>query len=506
MILVYCHALAEPEDRHMSGMARLSIIRVPFHGTASRTGRLTWSQQAMWSCIKWLGEDSHYFNLAAIIPVPPACARDDVIRAIALLIGRHEALRTRFVQRGDEPRQEVSASGTISLRVFDLDQPCQPGDGTRTYDAGLIVSALQSLPFDTAVEWPLRCALITVEGAPRNLALIFSHQAVDGTGVDICVREIGESLANHQRGAAGTETSPAWQPIDQALLESGSYGDRANARAVTHWRAQLAQAPMPLFPECRQPSAEPRIWRIAFVSPAAAAGSLILARRAGTSTGTVMLAATAAMLAAFTGNTRIALVLTAGNRANRRSRSCVAMMAQDALMTLSLGEAAFPEIIERAHAGSLRAYFAGHYDPALIRQVRAEAASERGLAGIDISAYFNDHPVAADWKQSVPQNLTRAELAEMQTRSRHITISAWPRQDSTLFIHNFYVPGANLLQAVTDTAVFPLARARAFLRALEELIVRAVSDTVRPAEMVAIADQQTDIEHGAADVPVSPVD
>jgi hypothetical protein len=478
----------------MNEMARFSVIKVPFYGQ-SRASRLTWAQQSMWSCIQWLGEDSYYFNLARVLPVPESCTNDDVARAVALVVGRHEVLRTRFILCDGEPRQEVSASGTFSLRVFNVDQSAHPDHGTPRERIDFVVAALRSLPFDYAGEWPLRCALLAEQGAPRYLGLVFSHLAADGSGVEVCTRDLAEALANPRRLVDADEAGAGvWQPVDQAQREEGPYGRRASARAADRWRAQLAQVPVPLFPDCRQPAAEPRVWRIALESQAAATAGLLVARRAKTSFATVMLAASVAMLGAFTGNSRIALVLTAGNRFDEQTRSSVAMMAQDALMTLSLDEAAFPEIIQRVSSASLRAYFSGHYDPAVIKQVRAEVAEGRGIANIDISAYFNYISTSPDWAQTVPQDLTRATMEELKCRSKPMTISAWPRQDSTLFIHSFYESGRSIMHAVTDTAVFPLAKARAFLRAVEELVTRAVFGTVDAAEISVIASQQQAIE------------
>lgn len=476
-------------------MPSLSVIRIPFQGTCSRSSRLTWSQQAMWGCIEWLGEDNHYFNLGTRLRVPSTCTRDDVTTAVASLIERHEVLRTRFVERDGEPRQEVSAEGAMTMRVFDLDELAQPGDSMPENCAEFILATLRSVPFDTASEWPLRCALVTVQGTPRYLVFIFSHLATDGSGVEACVRHVGQALTDGPRAAAAKPNLPqAWQAVDQALLESSPSGERASARAVRHWQAQLAKVPVPLFPECRQPASEPRVWRIAFVSRATAAGALMLARRKRTSPATIMLAATAAMFGAFTGNSVAALILTAGNRVDEPSRSCVAMMAQDTLTTISLDGADFPEIVERASSASTQAYFAGHYDPALIRQVRAGSAQERGIAKIDTSAYFNDQPPGPYWAQTVPQGLTMSELTALQADSKPITVSSWPRQDSKLFIHSFYMPGASNLHAVIDTAVFPLARARAFLCAMEELIVRAAFENVGPGEIGAIARQQEKLQ------------
>jgi hypothetical protein len=482
----------------------IRIYRTPFCAESERTGPLSWAQQAMRGCIEWLGEDSHFFSMPVMLAVPRTVSVADVARAVASLTERHEALRTRFVDEDGEPIQRVSATGSLTLRVFDFDiagsGPEQ--DGALEDHAESLVAAVRSIPFNGAAEWPVRFVLITARGRPHRLALVAFHLAVDGVGLEICAQELRETMNGAEAGdgtawTANGRGAPVWHPIDQARHERGPYGAWVNERAVAHWRNELHKVPVPLFTPPSTPPAErtgePRIEVIGLVSYATAAANLIVARESGTTTATVMLAATAAMLSRFTGHRRVPIVLAAGNRFRKETKDSVTLLVQDALMTLEAGERTFADVLADATTSSLVAYSAGHYDPALIRRLRAEVAGERGVAAVDTSAYFNDLSFPG-WQESVPDGLSRTEVTDLQAHSLPIVISSWPRQDSTLFVHCRYSRGACVLVAVTDTALFPLPRARAFLRAIEDLVVRAAFEEVSADCITEIAASRREQE------------
>jgi hypothetical protein len=161
-------------------------------------------------------------------------------------------------------------------------------------------------------------------------------------------------------------------------------------------------------------------------------------------------------------------------------------------MTLEVGDRPFADIVADAAASSLVAYSAGHYDPALIRRLRAEVASKRGVAAIETSVFF-DHLGFPGWQDRVPVGLSQAEVAGLRADTLLLPISSLPRQDPALFVHCRYIPRACVLTAFANTAVLPLPAARAFLGAMEELTVRAAFEEVSAdciTEIAALAREQ----------------
>src|ERR1700730_13568087 len=84
-------------------------IPVEFTGERAGEGPLTLGQLNIYN---WLSQtpDHVYAILCAELPVPAGLSVDDVPEATALLIARHESLRTTYVpgeQPGEPPRQRV---------------------------------------------------------------------------------------------------------------------------------------------------------------------------------------------------------------------------------------------------------------------------------------------------------------------------------------------------------------------------------------------------------------
>src|ERR1700738_585060 len=96
-------------------------IPVEFTGERAGEGPLTLGQLDVYN---WLSQtpDHLYARLCVELPVPEAGTVDDVAEAAAVLIARHESLRTTYVP-GEQPRQRVAAAGVQMLEV------CSPGEG-----------------------------------------------------------------------------------------------------------------------------------------------------------------------------------------------------------------------------------------------------------------------------------------------------------------------------------------------------------------------------------------
>src|SRR5436190_18571174 len=102
---------------------RLTPVRsipVEFTGERAGEGPLTLGQL---DCYTWLIEnpDHLYVILCVELPVPEVVTVDDVAEAAAVLIARHESLRTSYLP-GEPPRQRVAASGVQLLEVCSLDR------------------------------------------------------------------------------------------------------------------------------------------------------------------------------------------------------------------------------------------------------------------------------------------------------------------------------------------------------------------------------------------------
>src|ERR1700731_1875208 len=103
---------------------RLTPVRsvpVEFTGERAGEGPLTLGQLNIYS---WVSRtpDHPLAILRVELPVPAMVSADDVAGAAAVLIARHESLRTTYLP-GEQPRQRVAASGVQLLEVCSLVHP-----------------------------------------------------------------------------------------------------------------------------------------------------------------------------------------------------------------------------------------------------------------------------------------------------------------------------------------------------------------------------------------------
>src|ERR1700731_2862612 len=109
------------QRRRRVRLTSMRSIPVEFTGERAGEGPLTLGQRDVYT---WTSStpDHPYAILYAEFPVPAVVSVDDVAGAAAVLIARHESLRTTYVP-GEQPRQRVAASGVQLLEV------CSLGDG-----------------------------------------------------------------------------------------------------------------------------------------------------------------------------------------------------------------------------------------------------------------------------------------------------------------------------------------------------------------------------------------
>ncbi|GAA4875685.1 condensation domain-containing protein [Kitasatospora terrestris] len=443
-----------------------------FHGSRAATAPMTWGQRAIWKSIRWLDDEAHYFNIRRIADVPPGATVDQVVDGLTALVTRHEALRTFFREGADGGwTQEVTDRGSVPLEIVGA----APGGADELAERTADTLVRRTFRHDTEV--PFRAALVLEDDRPARLVLVFSHLGVDFWGVRELLRELGDLLAGT------TAPEPDWQPVDQARYEAEGVGAARGAAAVAYWRKTLEKVPATLFPPA--PAGDggrpERFVRLGMDSPAAALAATALADRCRTSTGTVLLAATAAVLGAYTGHGTVPLQLIAVNRHDDRTRRLVAAMAENALFSLDVAEGTFDQAVGRAFLAGMNAYRHAHYDPIAVDEVLDDARARSGDT-LNLGQFFNDKRLHDRWEDLPDTGGDPARLADLAGKTRVFHVGSWERQDATFFVHTSYAPDTCLLYLMADTDLIPRPDIERLLRAFEALLVDSAD---APVELAA---------------------
>ncbi|MEU8186943.1 hypothetical protein, partial [Micromonospora carbonacea] len=481
-------------DATTGGPPETAVLDLPFAAGEAASGPLTWAQSVMWDAMQWFGKEANQFNIGQPLVLAEPVGQARLLAALRGLVEAHQTLRTRYVARSGQPRQEVHASGAYDVVVADgHDDPARV--------AGELAGRLAETAFDHEAEWPLRVGCV-VDGERRvtAVALVGSHLAFDGwaftTFVDLL--RAGLSGDSEQRGQpepaaaaafgppAGVEPSAGVgvpQALEQAAFEGSPAGQQQSRLGLRHWEQGLSTAPASMFDLPRAATGDQPIERHLLDSAAVAAAAATLAARTRTSFSTVLLCLTTLVLTAYNGHDTAVLKLITGNRLDRRSRDLIALNTLDALLAFTVPrDVDLLTAIRQTHRPAFDAYRRAQCDPRAVATVVEETGRRRGVS-FDLSTYFNNGHRGNDWAVTGPEP-GPDRFAELRAGSRYTRLDPLPRSDM-----KFMVAASNggegvcRLGLLVDTTYLPGALGETIVRGIETLLCDAVAEEVGVAEI-----------------------
>jgi hypothetical protein len=446
-------------------------IPVEFTGERAGEGPLTLGQLNVYTWVSATPDD-FYALLCVEFPVPAVVSVDDAAGAIAVLIARHESLRTSYVP-GEQPRQRVAASGVQLLEVCSLGQG-QWGPQDRPAVAGALLRWLRESPD------PGRCLVrVAVATAPDMgdqviaCAARFSHLNIDNGAIGILKRDFAGLLgdpARHQAGPAGH------QPLDQAELEATPAERRKADAALDYMREQSWRFPRCLYalPGAR---ASGESLAVELSSVAAAMAVQRVAARTRTSRSSIVLAAICAVVARRASYPELVFPLTSSNRFEPHLVNYVGSLAQTTIATVEVAGRSFDELAGHTWTSVMEASRNGRYHTAKWDAVGELIEHERGLR-INYAPLFNNH-VPESWSALTagsgfqPEEIDVA-LARTKLRWRPLPVSTLPMRST---LHQ--IDGCLRLDVWSgDAGLMPRAELESVLLATERLLVAAAHGDV----------------------------
>ncbi|HEY5015910.1 MAG TPA: condensation domain-containing protein [Streptosporangiaceae bacterium] len=208
-------------------------ILVPFRGTSSGIGELTWGQADIWAAMQ---RQRSSLCVGGAFPLPPGTTVSKVAADLQFLMGRHDCLRTRLRFAADgRPLQVMSRSGEVPLEVID------PGDADPAAVAAATHAHYEDKVFDYEREWPIRWAVISRDTSASHLVSAISHVAVDGRGAlaldqDLARRDPVTGQASGPVTALQRSCSASSPPATR--WSSRSWWTTGSGRASPTWPAR----------------------------------------------------------------------------------------------------------------------------------------------------------------------------------------------------------------------------------------------------------------------------
>jgi amino acid adenylation domain-containing protein len=159
-------------------------------------------------------------------------------RSLAMIVGRHESLRTTVVGVGGSAVQVVADPAPWALPVVDLEaEPDQLRPRLREQAAG---------GFDLAKGPLFRAVLYRLRSDEHVLLLLQHHIVSDAWSMNILTRELAQFYGDHVAGRVPSLPHPTVQYRDFARWQRLWLPEEALARQLAYWRTTLEGAPFTL--------------------------------------------------------------------------------------------------------------------------------------------------------------------------------------------------------------------------------------------------------------------
>ncbi|MBD0690256.1 condensation domain-containing protein [Streptomyces sp. CBMA123] len=453
-----------PHDSAPHGPARAGRpVTVRFAATSGGSGPLTRGQDNMIRCIRRAAPEQ--INKESLWPVPPGTSLAAGLNALRLLVERHESLRTSFPP-GSGPdafpeSQVVHGDGRFAVTVVET-------EGLAGHELDTLAARLGQV--DVAVPLELtavpRIRFTLLAEGPRLLRLVavVCHAGADGAATALLIQD-------WYALAAGRELPPATAPtpIQIAAAEQSPQGRRRASGALRHWAKVLGSGPQVVFADSRitGPPSDPGALLVR--SRAAAADLAAVCRRTGASPSVVLLAAFSALVAHRADRTELAIAALSANRQRAALIDHVGTLAQDALILLDTGAEDLDQLIGRAKAASLSAYWHSVLDAEQVWQLVEDAAHVRG-------SRFARQVVVNDLSLTIPAAV--ADAQPVPTADPELTALPAPLLPVRLMFTILRISGSLDFALIACSQVFDPEETEGFARALLALLAAAAEGPV----------------------------
>ncbi|MGZ5790412.1 MAG: condensation domain-containing protein, partial [Burkholderiaceae bacterium] len=244
------HALADLIDQAASSNSQ-PIERVP----RGEPLPLSYAQQRLW-IVNAIESDSAQYNMPAAIDFDGELNVIALESALNAFVGRHEIVRTVYVERDGLPYQYIRESVDFELKKIDLSH-FDSVEQSKTLDTYTKQEALA--PFDLANDLMLRATLIILSDKRYTLLATMHHIASDGWSTGILVKELAELYSAFVENRKTDLPELSCQYADYAAWQRKTLAGEKLQALLSYWRGQLAQLPsvhnLPLDrPRLAQPS------------------------------------------------------------------------------------------------------------------------------------------------------------------------------------------------------------------------------------------------------------
>ncbi|OPA89014.1 non-ribosomal peptide synthetase, partial [Pseudomonas fluorescens] len=316
---------------------------------------LSFAQQRLWFLALMEGANTAY-NIPIGLRLRGQLHVEALRRALARIVARHETLRSRFAQQGDDAQVLiVPAEDVLPLQVQDLRRHPQP---QQALDA--LIHGEGSAPFDLERGPLLRGRLVVMADDHHVLLLTLHHIVSDGWSMGVLTREL---MALYQAFSHGLPDPLPPLPIqygDFAVWQRLWLSGEVLQRQSRFWQQTLAGAPALLTLPTDRPRPAQQDYAGSSVDvrldERLTAGLKALSQRHGTTLYVTLMSAWAALLARLSGQQDLVIGSPVANRNRSEVEGLIGLFVNTLAVRIDTsGELSTEALLARVKALTLAA-------------------------------------------------------------------------------------------------------------------------------------------------------
>ncbi|MEV6979174.1 amino acid adenylation domain-containing protein, partial [Kitasatospora sp. NPDC093806] len=426
----------------------------------------SFAQHRMWFLDRLAGGRSAEYIASPMWFVHGSLERPELERALERLLGRHAALRTRFVERDGAPHALVAEQSPVRI------------DWREAADAAEVARQAEEVagrPFDLATGPLLRIVVWRLSATEHVLLAAVHHIVSDGWSLDVLVRELGALYDGRELPEL------EWEYADFAERQRRDLDGAALAHGLGYWRERLSGLPALELPTDRPRPTEPS-WtgatREFTLAPELVARLEQVGRAHGATLYMTLLAAYQTVLGRWSGQRDFGIGVPVAGRGHSEVEHLIGLFVNTLVMRAELtGDPTFAELLTRVRDHTLDAL--DHQDvpyERIVRELRPERPDTDSL--IDTWFAMQNLPVEDAEADRSPGALRFTDFGTDRPRALFaLSLFAQPRADGVAMT---FVYRTDLFDAATIDRL--VRRCQALLAAVADQPDQPVNTLGLPAE------------------------
>ena len=350
---IFLHATITALANHLQVKSGGVVIPVIEAGPRPERIPLSFSQERLWFIDQL--EGSIPYNSPTLLRLKGALNQQALEKALKHIIGRHEVLRTVFLEAEGKPYQIIMPEDNWQLSKIDGSTFINDKEGLQ---AQIVI--MVSAPFNLSKDFMVRAGLIVLEPEDHILVLTMHHIASDAWSLSILVKELVELYSSFVENRPVKLPALELQYADYAIWQRNHLQGEVFNNKLQYWKDKLEGiSPLQLPTDFPRPATgSTHGASLGFVIDKELSGKLqALSKAEGTTIFMTLLAAFKVLLYRYSGQADISVGTSIANRPQQAVEGLVGFFVNTLTLRSELtGELSFTGLLQEVRATTLEAY------------------------------------------------------------------------------------------------------------------------------------------------------